>query len=69
MLERLGVELILGVVGLGAEFAPKVCSGNQTRPEGACAIGWVKFLGTWVSLVPVTSGDGADVVSSSPLIL
>ena len=28
MLEHLGVELPLGVVGLAAEFVPKVCSGH-----------------------------------------
>jgi hypothetical protein len=37
MLEHLGVELPLGVVGLIAEFLPKsaskVCSGNLLRPE------------------------------------
>jgi hypothetical protein len=27
----LGVELTLGVVGLNAEFSPKVCSGHQPR--------------------------------------
>ena len=34
MLECLGVELPLGVVGLAAEFGPKVCSGLWLRPEG-----------------------------------
>jgi hypothetical protein len=28
MLEYLGVELLLSVVGLAAEFVPKVCSGH-----------------------------------------
>ena len=69
MLEHLGVELPLGVVGLAVEFAPKVCSGHWPRPEGTCATGQVEFLGAWVLLVPVTPGVGADVVSSSPLIL
>ena len=32
-LELLGVQLPLGVVGLGAELAPKVCSGYWLRPE------------------------------------
>ena len=31
--ELLGVQLPLGVVGLGAELAPKVCSGYWLRPE------------------------------------
>ena len=69
VLEHLGVELPLGVVGLAAEFVPKVCSGHWLRPEGTCATGWVEFLGAWVLLVPVTSGVGVDVVSSPPLIL
>ena len=34
MLEHLGVDLPLGVVGLAAEFAPKVCSGHQHSLEG-----------------------------------
>ena len=34
MLERLGVELLLSVVGLTTELAPKVCSGHWPRPEG-----------------------------------
>ena len=69
VLEHLGVELPLGVVGLAAEFEHKVCSGHWPRLEGTCATGWAEFLGAWVPLVPVTSGVGKDVVSSSPLIL
>jgi hypothetical protein len=68
-LECLGVELLLGVVGLAAECTPKVCSGHQPRREGTCATGRAEFLGAWFTLVPVTSGIEADVVSSSPLIL
>jgi hypothetical protein len=63
------VELLLGVLGLAAEFAPKVCSGHWTRPGGTRASGRAEFLGTWVSRVPVTSSVGADVVSSSLLVL
>ena len=33
VLEHLGVELILGVVELAAEFTPKVCSGHWPRQE------------------------------------
>jgi hypothetical protein len=33
VLEHLGVELLLGVVGLAAEFAPEICSGHWPRPE------------------------------------
>ena len=58
-----------GVVGLAAEFVPKVCSGHYPRRAGSCATDQAEFLAAWVPLVPVTSGVGADVVSSSPLIL
>lgn len=34
MLEHLKVELLLCIVGLGAELASKVCSGHQLRHEG-----------------------------------
>jgi hypothetical protein len=34
VLEHLGFEIPLGVVGLGAEPEPKVCSGHWLRPEG-----------------------------------
>jgi hypothetical protein len=33
MLEHLGVERLLGVVGLAVEFMPKVLSGHQARPQ------------------------------------
>lgn len=69
VLEHLGVELLLGFVGLAVEFGPKVCSGHWPRPEGTCVTGWMEFLGAWIPLVPVTSSIGTDVVSSSPLIL
>ena len=69
MLEHLGVEFALSVVGLTVEFAPKVCSGHCPRPKGTCATGWVEFLGAQVPLIPVTSRVGAAVVSSSPLVL
>ena len=44
VLECLGVELPLGVVGLAEELAPKVCSGHQPRQEGTHATGQVEFL-------------------------
>jgi hypothetical protein len=69
MVEHLGVELLLGVVGLAMEFEPKVCSGHQLRLEATCTTGQVEFLGAWIPLVPVTPSVWADVVSSSPLIL
>jgi hypothetical protein len=71
MLERLGVELPLGVVGLAMEFAPKICSGHQP-------IQTRRNLCHWSSGVPAYLGPacpsnfqfwGTDVVSSSPLIL
>jgi hypothetical protein len=34
MLEYLGIDLLLGVVELGVETVPKVCSGHRCRPEG-----------------------------------
>jgi hypothetical protein len=68
MLESLGVELLLGAMGLAMEFAPKVHSGHRPRQEGTHAIGQTEFLGSRVPLIPVTSSVRADVVSS-PLIL
>ena len=68
MLECLGVELPLGVVGLAAEFSPEVCGWHQSRPEGTHATGQMEFMGAWVLLASVAPGFGADV-SSSPLIL
>jgi hypothetical protein len=35
MLEHLGVELPLGVVGLAVKFAPKFCSVLRPRLEGS----------------------------------
>jgi hypothetical protein len=69
MLECLGVELLLDVVGLAVEFLPKVSSEHWLRTKGTHATGWVELLGVWVPLVPITSGVRVDVVSSSPLIL
>ena len=69
LLNHLGVELPQGVVGLAAEFAPKVCSGpGPDRPEGTRATALVEFFHAWVPLVPVTPGVGTDV-SASPLML
>ena len=72
VLEWLGMELPLNVVGLAAEaeFGPKVCSGHQLRPEGTCDTSWARFLCPRSPLVPVTPGGvGTDIVSSSPLVL
>ena len=40
VLELLGVELPLGVVGLAVEFVPKVCSGRQPRQTGRNLCHW-----------------------------
>jgi hypothetical protein len=69
LLECLGMEIFLCVVGLDEEFGPNVCSGNRPRLEGTYATVRVEFLGDWVPLVPVTPSVGTDVVFSSPLIL
>ena len=50
MLGCLGVELPLCVVGLAADFAPKVCSGHEPRLLGTQATGLVEFLCAWVPL-------------------
>ena len=50
VLEHLGVELLLGVVGLGAELVLKVCSGYWLRLEGTCGLARVP-----VSLDPASS--------------
>ena len=44
VLEHLGVELPLGVMGLVTEFPPKVCSRHQPKPEGTRATGQTEFL-------------------------
>jgi hypothetical protein len=54
VLERLGLDLPLDVVGLAAEFAPKFCSGHQPRPEGTHATDLSEFLVACVPLIPVT---------------
>ena len=65
VLECLGVEPLLCVVGLALEFTPNVCSGHWLRPEGTCATGRLGILGTQVLLIPVPSRVEADVVFSS----
>jgi hypothetical protein len=65
VLEYLRVALSPDVVGLGAEFVPKVCLGHLLRLEGICEIGPVEFLGAWVPLDPVTPDLGAVILSSS----
>ena len=55
MLEYPGVELPLGVVGLGMESVPKVCSGHRLRMEGSQATGCVGVPESLDLRVPVTS--------------
>ena len=73
MLECLGVELPLGVVGLAVEFASKVCSGLQPdRLEVTCASGLAEFLHVCIppALVTTSVGDRCRVLlTSDPLIL
>ena len=64
VLECLGVELPLGVVGLTVEFAPKVCLRHRSRLEETHATGWAEYLGAWVLMVSVTFSIAADVVAS-----
>ena len=61
MIEHMGVELSLGVLGLVAELVLKLSSGHWLRPEGTHATGWAEFLDVWVLLVPVTPGVGAHI--------
>jgi hypothetical protein len=61
------VALPLGIVGLAAEFKPKVCSGLWSRLEGTCATGWVRFLCPWIPLVPVTP-DGIGIYVASYIL-
>jgi hypothetical protein len=65
MLEHLGVELPLGIVGLAVEFAPKVCSGNLPKQERTFTAGQAGFLCPWIWLVPVIPGVGIDVFLTS----
>jgi hypothetical protein len=51
VLEYLGVELPLGVVGLAVEFMPNVFSGLWPRLEGTGATGQAGFLHPWIPLV------------------
>lgn len=50
MLKHMVVEFLLGIVEMGAESAPKVCSGNSFRQAGICVTGWAEVL---VSLDPL----------------
>jgi hypothetical protein len=67
-----GSQLLLGVVGLAAELAPKICSGNRPRPDRIHATAWAEFLIAWVLLVPVTPrcwGRCCVFLTSDPMIL
>jgi hypothetical protein len=49
MLEHLGMELPLGVLGLAAEFAPNVCLGHPLRPEENHRSLWERVNDLWES--------------------
>lgn len=71
MLECLGIELLLDVMGLGEELGHNVCSGHQLRPVRICATGWV---GVPMSLDLASPSFfcccvRADNVGPSPMIL
>ena len=67
MLEHIEVLLPLGVMGLAAEFTPKV---NQPRPECTCVTGQARCLCPWLLLVLVKpSGVGTGIMSGSLVIL
>ena len=63
------MELLQGVVGLGAEPAPKFCSWCKFKLKGICATVWAEVPVFLDSGDSVTPGVVADVVASSPLIL
>ena len=68
VLEHLGVELPLSVVGLAAELELKVCSGHRPRRELVPLLGqssWVPRSCWYQFLLVMGQAD----VSSSPLIL
>lgn len=69
MTELLGVEIPLGVAGVGGKPDPWACSGHRCKLEVMCASGWV---GVCVSLVPmgvpVTWGVAKDFVASVVLL-
>lgn len=52
MLEHLRVELVLSVVVLAEEFAPKICPRHRPRLQENHATGWVEFLCPWILLIP-----------------
>lgn len=57
----LGLELALGVVGVGRKPEPGICSGHRFILEGTPVSGWTLWR-------PVIPGVGADAVAS-PVIL
>jgi hypothetical protein len=60
VLENLGVELPLVVVGLAAEFVPKFCSGHRLRSVGTCATGQADH---WSGRVPGCLGPAGPYYS------
>lgn len=68
VLEHFGVQCTLGVVGIGAELVPEVCSGYWLKPKGTCTTGWAGFLRPRILGDPVTLGVEEDVVASSLIL-
>ena len=60
VLDRLGVELPLDVVGLAAEFVPMVCSGHQLREKEPAPL--LERLGAVFSLGVVTNYNFKEIV-------
>jgi hypothetical protein len=73
VLERLGVELPLGVVGLASQFEPKVLlrALAQTDQKEPMHTGLAEFLRAKVPVVPVTPGvgDRCCVLLTSDLLI
>ena len=70
VLDHLGMEIPLGVVGLASEFGPKVCSSLQPRSEETHATGQVEFLNLWNMLAPVIPrGVGTGKSPKGPFTL
>jgi hypothetical protein len=69
VLEYLGMELPLSVVGLAVKFVPKICSGCCPRSEGTHATSWVEFLGPAGPSYFQCWGRFCVILTSDPLIL
>lgn len=66
VVERLRVELLI-VVGLVAEFAPKMWLGHLFRLGGTVGTGPAGFQGPWTQLVPYDPGMLECLAEELPL--